>query len=107
MIPSAVATLGVIASGPEGFGGVPSCVGQWSPGLAGTVERRVCGTCGGRGSKTEKVRRRDTCKVCGGSGQKRTGRVTVPCSGCGGSGGTDRTSEVQVACRTCGGSGFR
>ena len=72
-----------------------------------TIAKITCGTCGGRGSKTEKVRRRDTCNRCGGSGQKRTGKVTVPCSGCKGAGGFDRTSEVQVGCRTCGGKGYR
>jgi hypothetical protein len=67
----------------------------------------VCGVCGGRGSKTEQVRRRETCGRCGGAGGKKSGKAWVPCSACGGRGGADRTSNVQVACRSCGGSGRR
>lgn len=67
--------------------------------------RRACGACGGRGSKTEQVRRFETCGRCGGKGGKKSGKVWVPCSGCSGAGGFHRTSNVQVTCRTCGGSG--
>jgi hypothetical protein len=83
-----------------GTGPLPTAV----PVLA---NRRVCGTCGGSGSRTEQVRRRDTCGRCGGAGGKKSGKVWVPCSGCGGKGGTDRTTHIRVTCRSCGGSGWR
>jgi DnaJ-class molecular chaperone len=83
-------------------GGWPPTVG--APAMAG---RLVCGTCGGRGSKTEQVRRRDTCGRCGGAVGKKSGKVWVPCSACGGAGGRDRSSYIQVTCRSCGGSGFK
>lgn len=107
-------TAGVAVGGGVGFDAVvaPAATragGSWqpvadAPAMGG---KQVCGTCGGRGSKTEQVRRRDTCRRCGGAGGKKSGKVWVPCSGCSGAGGWDRTSYIQVTCRSCGGSGFK
>lgn len=68
---------------------------------------KVCGTCGGAGSRREEIQRFDACGACGGSGQRRMGKTTVNCGSCGGKGGKTRTQHVQQTCRSCGGSGYR
>ncbi|HYJ33794.1 MAG TPA: hypothetical protein VE326_11295 [Candidatus Binatia bacterium] len=89
--------------------GVPITAPMFTPRLPTWAggQRQVCGGCGGRGSKTEEVQRRDTCGSCGGRGSRRSGKVDVTCGGCGGRGAVHRTSRVQVACRSCGGRGYR